>query len=397
MPQRFGRPRIRSLLAILVIAFCYTNCGRVGTANLTSNSAFGQDVCSTRLKSAFEKTYLPFLSDGNRCNSCHSTSFGSKDPGTAFNSFLSRSIATIDYKAITAHGGNTNSAANQPVIDSFKPSYMTAHSAYQDCKTAMGVAGPAGTDILLTNKSLPVLATHSGQADAGWATLSWQVETEARTSAAGQNLKSTFSIQVRRYLTTKTLGLQFRRPTLTMAAGQTAVQIAGLKILIDDVVEDQITAYEYLEVIVPAGAANQVLATTAVPFSVRDFTTNTQIAVELQNVRAPADSGIAIEPPTTTPVDPAGPGLNLPARITYTELVANAGENNVFARNCLSCHSGGNLAGGLNLASYPAAAAARDSIRRRVNDGNRPMPTAGLMSARSRGLIDVWIASGFPQ
>lgn len=392
------------VLAVAVTAMLYTNCGRVSPSNFLVASSLGLDRCSGKLKKVYEQTYYTFLSNSNNCNSCHqhSNSFGSKDLNTSFNSFLSRSLSTIDYKAVTAHGGNSNSAANQPVIDSFKTQYRAGYSEYVACKATEDLTAVTA-DILLVSKKLPTLADHNNQANSGWVTMTWQVETEAREAALGQLLKASISIQVRRYKSgTLNMGLQFRNPMLTLATGQSPIHIEALKIFVNDQEASDVTSYEYLNLLVSDTTPTAMAPSSGAPSYVGTFDTTTDIALELAGVGEPPPPPLVdMPPPPVAPEPVATPTpvqVVLPTRVTYAELVANTGAYNVFFKNnCLNCHSAAGMAGGLNLESYPAAMAAAAKIKLRVNDAVAPMPTAGLMSQFERDLVGIWVDGGAPQ
>jgi len=68
--------------------------------------------------------------------------------------------------------------------------------------------------------------------------------------------------------------------------------------------------------------------------------------------------------------------------------------------NCISCHSGSNQSGDINLSTYKLVKFEAEFGRliKRINDPLDPMPTfskGGLMSAENRGKFDKWVADGF--
>ncbi len=372
------------VLVIAVLALCYGNCGRISTSNVLDASTLGRSMCDARLKKIFGETYHPFLQ--NNCAGCHAANFANANVNVAYNVFLSKSQQQIDYNAVTPHGGNSNSRALQPQIDSFKAKYNQAYAAYEDCKVS-----DIGIDILLKDKNLPALANHNNTADAGWVPIEWQVDTEAQDPKKGQQLRAFFKIQVRKYMNGMTAqGIQIRRPTMTLHSGQEQVQISALKIHIDGAPNDLVTTYEYLGSLISGSTEMEVAPGSGASPLVGVFDETTKFAVELQGVAKASDS-VAVEPPIIPPVDP---GLNLPTTMTLAELNGSAGQNNVFFRSCVGCHSGGSPSGSLNLQDPVAAKNAAASIKARMNDAVNPMPRTGILDQRSRGVVDVWVNTG---
>lgn len=374
-------------LVITVLALAYGNCGRINDSLVMDSSTLGNAMCDSRLRKTFGETYHPFLT--NRCAQCHSTSFASPDLGAAYRAFMSRSTATIDAQAVRSHGGNSNSPAFQPEIDAFKAEFNNALAVYQQCRVS-----DIGVDFMLTNKNLPALPSHNGGVDAGWQTLEWKVDDLSAPSKRGAVLRAFFRIQVRAYMAAGAVaGLQLRRPTLTLHSGQTDVKVKSLKVYIDDEPNDLISAYNYLGTVVAGTVEVNLEAGGSTPQLPGTFDTNTRFAVKIEGV-SDVDDYVPVEPGTPEPVDP---GLGLPARVSFADLVATSGNENVFQRACLSCHNSGRPSGSLDLTNYEAARASAQNIRARMNDGVRPMPPAGILDQRSRGVVDVWVNVGTPQ
>lgn len=375
----------------LVLSLGYSNCGRVGPADVLTASTLGRDICSERLKLEYKETYFPFLS--TTCHSCHGNAHGSSDLNTSFNSFLSRSIATIDYKAVTAHGGNSFSAAvNQPILDSFKPRYAVANDDYMSCKARIGSG--SFYDIRLLSQAIPNLPTPAG-ADDGWVEMTWDVETQAKDPALGKRLKSIFKIQIRRYMNQgQTIGAQFRNPRLTLINGQTAVKVSGLRLYVDEKWMDQITTYDHLDVNVEVGAERPLAdGLSAAVLVMNPLPSAPVLAVEFRGVGAP--NGTVNE----TPAPEIGneDGTPKPVTVTYAQLMSSGNTMGVFANHCIVCHNSSTASGSLNLTNYNAARAAINSINSRMNDAGRPMPPAGILSANLREYVGIWVDNGGPQ
>lgn len=374
-------------LVIAVLALAYGNCGRINDSLLMDSSTLGNAMCDSRLRKTFSETYHPFLS--KHCAQCHSNSFASPDVGSAYRGFMSRSIQTIDGQAVTAHGSNSNSIAFQPEIDAFKPEFTTALATYQQCRVS-----DIGVDFMLANKNLPALPAHDGGVDSGWQTLEWKVDELAVPSKRGAVLRAFFKIQVRAYMAAGAVaGLQVRRPMMTLHSGQSDVKVKSLKIHLDNEPNDLISAYNYLDTVVQGTTEVPLEVGGSTPQLPGTFDTNTLFTVKIEGVSS-VDEFVPVEPVTPEPVDP---GLGLPTRVSFAELTAATGTENVFQRSCVGCHNAGSAAGSLNLQDYASAQASAQNIRDRMNDGTRPMPPAGILDQRSRGVIDVWRASGTPQ
>jgi hypothetical protein len=86
--------------------------------------------------------------------------------------------------------------------------------------------------------------------------------------------------------------------------------------------------------------------------------------------------------------------LGLPTSLTYNDLSNLNSEFGVFAKSCNSCHAGPNAAGALDLTDATQAKAKAARIQSRMNDFTNPMPRSGILSAKERGAVDVWINSG---
>lgn len=69
----------------------------------------------------------------------------------------------------------------------------------------------------------------------------------------------------------------------------------------------------------------------------------------------------------------------------------------IISSRCISCHSGSNPNGNLNLENYNQVRNASENglLIQRINDAANPMPTSGLMSASTRALFDEWVSGGF--
>lgn len=384
---------IRNVRALILFGFVTTlalafgNCGRINNSLVMDSTTLGNAICDSRLREVFAETYHPFLQ--NRCAQCHSSAFASPDVGVAYRAFMSKSQNTIDAKAVTAHGGNSNSSAYQPEIDAFRPRFATALATYEQCRVS-----DIGVDYMLSAKTLPALPSHGGGVDEGWQTLQWQVEVDATPSKRNSPLFAFFKIQVRAYMAAGAVaGIQVRRPTLQLHSGQRDVKVQSLKVYIDDEPNDYISAYNYLDTVVQGTAEVNLEVGASTPQLPGEFDLETRFAVKIEGVSDVTDF-VPTEEGVPQPVDP---GLNLPERVSFANLTAANGTENVFQRSCIGCHSGARPSSSLNLTDYGSAVAVAANIKSRMNDATRPMPPTGILDERSRGVVDVWINSDTPR
>lgn len=94
-----------------------------------------------------------------------------------------------------------------------------------------------------------------------------------------------------------------------------------------------------------------------------------------------------VEPePEPTPTNP-----NEPVR-TYANDVQP-----IMFNFCITCHSGGAPAAGLDLSEYQATRTATETgnLINRINNAQSPMPQGGLMPQANRDIIQNWADNGY--
>ncbi|PWU12689.1 MAG: hypothetical protein C5B49_15870 [Bdellovibrio sp.] len=93
--------------------------------------------------------------------------------------------------------------------------------------------------------------------------------------------------------------------------------------------------------------------------------------------------------PTPTPDPSASP-------ITFSDLIGTDSSKNVFAANCMGCHSSSTASGGLDLSNFAQASAQASAILTAVQP-NAPDPMPKGLSSLSASSVDIirrWIADG---
>jgi len=404
--RKYGKLIYLSVCWILLLS--YSNCGRVGfNANFGDGSSnfasMGKTACDGVLMQAYSNTYYPILSVA--CNQCHSTGHGSTDMETSFNGFMSKGVTLIDYKATHPHGDNGLDLTNQ--INSLKGDWNKGQSDYMTCLSSTGTTAPSvsGGAVKLNGKTIPMIAdTIKNQNN--WKTVTWDLDTDVPDSVKGK-LNSTLSIQVRYALQgTAVAGFEFRNPMMALKTTKNYVAMAGLNVYTDDVYQSNVTTY--------ITVSSKITSTTAVALApgvsialdyaptVKDTST---IALEFQGIslidpvtgaETPISGGSTV---TTTSTLPPGPTTTttLPAAVTFTKLNSTDATLGVFRKSCVSCHSAGNKAGGLDLTNYADSKLEAATIISRMNNTALPMPPQGVLPMADRNVVQSWINAGTPQ
>lgn len=71
----------------------------------------------------------------------------------------------------------------------------------------------------------------------------------------------------------------------------------------------------------------------------------------------------------------------------------------LVSRKCVGCHKGYQPAGSLSLDTYLGVknSAKEGTLLKRINDVDKPMPKAGLMSEKNRALFQKWANNAFAE
>lgn len=362
------------------------------------------DVCLDQLKTVYATTYHPFLR--STCGACHGDKHGSANVTTSFNSFMTYGAGLIDIQATTAHGGNALGPQYQPQIDAFKPEWNDANDDYLVCKAQQQNSESGGSSVIdlpLVSKVVPNLAATAANNNT-YASLSYNVATEVASNNQMNVIRGVFRIDVKLWVSSgATIGLIFRNPQFSPAAGSPAFVLTGLTVALNGADQSQFfTTFKTLGTAnlgigIPAGPATGTLAfinlagaqsTVGAPIAFAGVTAQTQVAVTLKNL---IFNGVVAPPPGSTPTPPPTP---TPAVVTFTQLTAAGG---VFANSCVACHNANNQQANLDLTNYAEAFAARATIANRVVNTAAPMPPTGLLPAAQQATVTSWVNGGAPQ
>lgn len=387
--------KIGYLIFASVLLVSYQNCSMQSTHKGAQDTSSLSKTCDNALAVTYKETY--YASFRTNCTSCHDAGgesgrpFASANFNESWNSFKSIGRQKIENNAVSAsHKAPRTGPQHQALIDGAQAKWRAAEDLAATCQQGM--------EIQTIKKALPA-AVYTGNPpanNAAWPRLSFNLMTEVANGGLMNKIQLTVSVEVRRYIPagqTVAAAYEFKNPrvTVTGTAPLPSYRIMGLKILRNDMINNDFTFFQNIDVVVNSGTETLIqsggnwAAYWAVPANTDQF------AIKFLEIRD--GSGLPI---TGTPVGP-GPGTpTLPTRVSYNELAGAQQALNVFTRRCFSCHGAGG-AGGLNMTTYANAQAAAQLIQARMNNFANPMPPSGALAADERALVDIWISSGTPQ
>lgn len=383
----------KKLLAYSILVFAltiaFTNCGPGFISGNHSSSGFGSFssyACEDILQQAYATTYFPVLSTS--CNRCHSDSHGSLDFQTSYQAFITKSAATIDYKASQPHGDNGLNMTNQ--ITSLRPAWDLGQQDYLNCVSFQESQTVVNsTHLKLNSKTIAGIAETQAN-PSRWKTVEWDIENEVRENQVGQ-FAAFLKIEARFALKQGAIiGIEFRNPTIRLKATGKNLAINSLAIYLDGKLQSDVTTY--LDVATIITVATDTLLVTNGSNALAYYpaaTENTKVALKISGIQF-VNSPVAIEIPSRSGQPPVLP-------VTFAQLISTDPELGIFRTNCIGCHSGANASAGLDLSNYVTAKDRASSIIARMNDAARPMPQSGLLSSAQRGVVSRWINSGTPQ
>lgn len=394
--------RVYSFLAIIpaVIIIFGNGCGEIGfqiqTDSLSSElGSLGSGFCESELQKVYAKTYHPFLVAN--CNQCHGSAQGSVDVSLSFSAFQQRGVSVIDFRAVTAHGGNSLGPQMQPQINAFKPTWNEGQDSYIDCKSRLGSGGPQVSGIVLGNKVIPTLPTlRNNEVTTTWRNVEWDLEIDMPTGA--QTYPMSLSLDVRSsFINGRAQGLEFRNPSARIKSTAQTFLIEGLQIIVNDELLSQVSTYYYL-----VGKADSLTFVNLAPLSAHAFYFKPNLVLPLNlsvKILGLSATGPYQAPPSTTmaPTTTTVPAAPLPSRITFAELTGSDPNLNVFGSSCVNCHRAGNMLGSLDITNFDQAFAKADLILARMKGTGGFMPPSGSLQQRRIDLVNLWITSGKPQ
>lgn len=386
--------KITAVVSVFALLTMFNNCGRIGfDANRWAawdSASLGSAVCESDLKNTYSTTYFPYLSTS--CWSCHSTGHGSTDINTSFASFKSKGANLIDSRAADSHNGLPG-AEQTNKIGAFKATYTAAQDRYASCLASAPAPGGGNTLRLLPKVVPNIEATRTNRNL--WQTINWDMEQEVTTADKGR-FTMAFKIEARYAMNgTVVQGVEFRNPSMRLKAAGTAVSVSGLDVYVNGALASDVTTYSGVNVSVSTTTDTALAPGAGVAFAYNTaFAANTEVAFQVANIQ----SGTGGTTGGTTGATTAGTtGSTIPATVSFTQLTSTDATLNVFRTSCYSCHSGGNVLGGFNISTYATAQAQASAIRSRMNNSGNPMPPSGILPARQRDLVDVWVNTGAPQ
>lgn len=216
--------------------------------SLSSSSVALMKLCETELVADFGATYHPLLKSS--CNNCHSNAHGSNDVRLSFNAFRQKGQALIDYQATRPHGGNSINLSNE--IAAVQQPWTAAMTKYNTCLSENpDEQANSGVPFNLSEKALTGITNSFRE-------FSWDLYVDSG-DRAGQ-VRATFRIEARLYnYQNAVVGFEFRNPSLQLAAGQTAVEIDGLRFTVAGQLQDAVTTYARISADV-SGTSKTMLA-----------------------------------------------------------------------------------------------------------------------------------------
>lgn len=371
------------VVGMLTVVFgCTPEHGEGSLEAAMGRFGFGQGVCGEALREEFQNGYHAFLS--TNCNSCHilggegKGAFADNDVRLAFDVFAAVGFAKVSEFAVNpSHKSPYTGEQHAGVIEELKTSWTAAETQYNECLLESQTNnGDDGTVNPIQNTGprqitieKPIAATDT------YAVKSFDLGTEmdaGQPTYAGARLE----VEVRTFTSaTGETSYNFRNPKLT--AGAQALEISDLRIALNGQVYEAGTTWQTLKRKVPAND-NRTLS-----------------------------SGVIIREGAIQPTDKMGFSLGSIATTTFnpakfSQLVGTGG---IFAQNCVGCHSGGTLSGGLNITNYqdminhfvviPFDPEGSILLSRMNNPGN-PMPQSGLLPEAQRKSVEDWILDGAP-
>lgn len=383
----------------MILLFAFNNCSPssfVPEEDFSSSNGY-RIVCDGQLKAAFQRTYHPFLQ--TNCTTCHSQAQGSPNLNIAYAAFMARGENLIDYQATHAHGGNSFSSAMQPLIDTFKPSWVSAKEDHAECLTEganQGGGGNSSGSLKVIGKAIPnIMPTADNN---NWATVEWDLENEVEAWAIGK-FKAKLKVEAKLNKVGGVIsGLLIRNPSMQLKSGSRNISVSGMMIYIDGQKQQSVTTYSGLSQIVSLTTSVPLVTSSAAAYATYNgFLATTTLGFDFNEVKHTNAYPDPVEPPIIdTPTPVVLPDIPVPeGGVTFVQLNSNSSPYRVFNRSCTGCHNSGS--GRLNLTNYQAASAAAALIMTRMNSTTTPMPPTGRLRQNDRDMVQSWVNAGTPE
>lgn len=390
-------------LSLTLMMGAFQNCDMKSShVAYDDNMVFSSTSCEGIVAQAYQKTY--YATFRNSCTTCHDSGgssgrpFASSNFNEAVQSFMSIGRTKIENNATNpGHKPPNTGPQHQALITASDQIWKQAEQAGVDCFS--------GGAIRTIEKRLPstVYTTTPGNT-AAWPRLSFDFRTElANPEELPFVANVTMSIEVRRFRVGNVdMGYEVKNPR-ALVNGTNATEkyrIKDIRIRKNGSLMSDFTFFSEVDRVF-TGAAETLLLTGGNFSAVTPLgpVANTDtIGLQLGKMETGA---YLVVPGTGGGSGSSGGGtpVQIPTRVTHTNLISNDQIVGVFNRYCVSCHRTGNEAGGLNLQDYTESFGLRQTIRSRMNNAANPMPPQGLINDNGIALqvIDVWLSSGAPQ
>lgn len=381
---------------VLTIVVGYNGCGETGfnsvyMSDLASISGV-KSQCDAQLMQVYSTTYFPLLS--TNCNRCHSDAHGSTDLATSFQAFMQKGQSLIDYQATHPHGDNGVNLTTQ--IAAVQAPWAAGQANYATCLASNpdpGGGSGSTSDVRTLDKVIPGIDATLTQ-NGTFKTISWDVSTEVFNANQKGLLNAVLTLDVRYALQgTVAVGLEFKNPRMHLKAAGATIEVTGLNLYLDKVLQDRVTIYSTIDamvnsttdIILAPGFANSLVYYPQV-------TANTLVSFDIELA-----DGTAVSTTTTTLPPGVTTTTTLPKVVTFTQLISNDATLGVFKKSCLGCHSGTSAADGVDLSDYATAKKNASTIQTRMQNAANPMPPQGILGTADRSTVNLWITGGTPQ
>lgn len=393
-------------LSVLVMV-AYQNCApgfksqTISASNLASMGLLAGQGCESHLVEAYKKDIYSFFGGPTgKCVSCHVNgpgvgNFAHPDPDVAYSSFSNAGAARVIGQIVTNHQSVTGEQ-NRAEHDRMTAVWNDAQKKYAQCKTSSTTTA-SELPLVTVGKELPadfLTVPKTNQQNGPFTTLTWDLETEVQGSRNG-TVKANFRIEVRPYIRNvlgvfSIAGYEFRNPAVQVKDAGVAYDVGYLYLNLNEVGNEAFTTYvSYAKTFNTQTFVNLVVSDVRGPLIVDSPASSDKIGFGFRLFKA--NSGAVLNSEGGTGATPTPTPAGGAAAVTFTQLAANGG---VFQMRCFSCHSGGNVRGGLNMSVYAMSKASANDILARMTNANNPMPPAGLLGNADVDLVRRWVQGG---
>lgn len=384
---------------LFLLLFGFQNCSLTDSQHIDLSSSLGK-ACLSSVQAAFKETYYPHLR--SNCTSCHDSGgigigwFANRDQDAAFSAFLSTTRAKINTMMVyDGHPGPNNGPNQQAWVDSMQSRWTSLDKQIDDCANSGAI-----TTVGKNNSVQDVAITDANDPNKRpWRTLEWDFYTDLANSSLNGKIQMVVRIRYREAQSGGVdIGYEFSRPSARIrngAATGTQYAVDNLQVLLNGNLLTSVTSFIAIKDVIVSGTTDTVLINSAASpgiVSNKDINTD-QISIRFAQIRDANGRPVGADDSSGT----GGETSTVPTRVTYAQLIDPNNAIGYLGKYCISCHRAGNPAGSLDLTNYSAASLAASTIKSRINNSSRPMPTGGLLSSYERDVIGRWVDIGAPQ